>query len=174
MQRRPASSDWIGTPNSRHSSAEAFALARLQRISPPRYVQSWQTPKRRCDPLAATVVSTWCKAWCISVRSFASSESTARTRTSNGSRASALLPLFVSRRLTLRLSALDRCRTKYPPASKCLDRLRSGASGGRLKFRKCRRGLGERIGAGEVAEGHPLGRAEVAVIALGVHRPPQQ
>src|SRR5262245_8204713 len=28
--------------------------------------------------------------------------------------------LFVSRRLTLRLSALDRCRTKYPPASSAL------------------------------------------------------
>ena len=54
---------------------------------------------------------------CITVCSLASSESTARTRTSNGSRASAFLPLFVSRRLTLRPSASDRCRTKYPPAS---------------------------------------------------------
>ena len=48
---------------------------------------------------------------------FASSESTARTRTSNGSRAALFLPLFVRRSLTLRRSALDRCRTKYPSAS---------------------------------------------------------
>ena len=43
-----------------------------------------------------------------------------------------------------------------------------------MKLRKCRRGLGERIGAGEVAERHPLGRAEFAVIALGLHKPPHQ
>src|SRR5436190_612288 len=110
----------IGTPNSRHLRAEGLALVRLQHISPPRCVQSWQTPKRRCAPLAATVVSTWCRVWFIAVCSLASSESTARTRTSNGSRASAFLPLFVSRRVTLRPSASDRCRTKYPPASSAL------------------------------------------------------
>ena len=63
---------------------------------------------------------------------------------------------------------------QVPTCLKCLDRLRSGATGGRLKLRKCRRGLGERIGAGEVAERHPLGGAEFAVIALGLHKPPHQ
>src|SRR5262245_46054896 len=58
--RRPASSDWIGTPNIRHSRAEELALVGLRHISRPRYAQSWQTPKRRCAPLAATVVSTLC------------------------------------------------------------------------------------------------------------------
>src|ERR1700704_2636260 len=42
-----ASAGSIGTPNSRHLRAEGLALVRLQQISPPRYVQSWQTPKRR-------------------------------------------------------------------------------------------------------------------------------
>jgi len=46
-------------------------------------------------PLAATVVSTWCRAWCIAVRSFASSLSTARTRTSNGSRADVHMHIHV-------------------------------------------------------------------------------
>src|SRR5262249_33196128 len=100
--RRSTSSGSIGTPSSRHLGAAELALVRLQRVSPLTYVQSWQTPKRRCAPLAAKVVSTWCRAWCIAVRSFASSKSTARTRTSNGSRASAFFPLLVSRRLTLR------------------------------------------------------------------------
>src|SRR5262249_19649873 len=118
--RRSTSSGSIGTPSSRHLGAEELALVRLQRVSPLRYVQSWQIPKRRCAPLVAKVVSTWCRAWCIAVRSFASSKSTARTRTSNGSRASAFFPLLVSRRLTLRLSAFDRRRTKYPPASSAL------------------------------------------------------
>ena len=63
---------------------------------------------------------------------------------------------------------------QVPTCLKCLDRLRSGATGGRLKLRKCRRGPGERIGAGEVAERHPLGGAEFAVIALGLHKPPHQ
>ena len=85
----------------------------LHQISSPRYVQSWQTPKHRCAPLAATVVSTWCRAWCIDTCSFASSASTAPTRTSNGSRASAFLPLLVSRRLTLRPSAFDRVIEEY-------------------------------------------------------------
>src|SRR4029450_5337481 len=58
---------------------------------------------------------------------------------------------------------------QVPTCLKCLDRLRSGATGGRLKLRKCRRSPGERIGAGEVAERHPLGGTEFAVIALGLH-----
>jgi hypothetical protein len=63
---------------------------------------------------------------------------------------------------------------QVPTCLKCLDRLRSGATGGRLKLRECRRGPGERIGAGEVAKRHPLGGAEFAVIALGLHKPPCQ
>src|SRR5262249_1563469 len=61
--------------------------------------------------------------------------------------------------------------------STCLKRLnglRCGATGRRLKFRKCRRGAGERVSAGEEAERHPLGGAEFAVIALGLHEPPDQ
>ena len=50
-------------------------------------------------------------------RGATSSEFTALTRTSNGSRATASLPLSLNRRLTLRPSAADRRRTKYPPAS---------------------------------------------------------
>src|ERR1700686_672623 len=52
----------------------------------------------------------------MAVCSSASSEPTARTRTSNGSRAITSLPLSVKRRVTLRPSAGDRCRTRYPPA----------------------------------------------------------
>src|SRR5437879_11857179 len=78
------------------------------------------TTIRRCAPLVARVDSTWCRARRIAVRSVASSESTARTRTSNGSRASAFLPLLVNSRLTLRPSVLNGCRTKYPPASSAL------------------------------------------------------
>src|SRR5262249_43523262 len=51
--RRSTSSDSIGTPSSRHSGADELALARLQRVAPLRYTQSWQTPKRRRAPLAA-------------------------------------------------------------------------------------------------------------------------
>src|SRR5262249_38089582 len=109
---------------------------------------------------------------CIAVCTFTSSKSTARTRTSNGSRASAFFPLLVSRRLTpVRLRSLS---DQVPTCLKCLDRLRSGATGGRLKLRKCRRGPGEPIGAGEVAKRHPLGGAEFAVIALRLHKPPYQ
>jgi len=63
---------------------------------------------------------------------------------------------------------------QIPTCLKCLDGLRRGATGGRLKRRECRRGPGERIGAGEVAERHPLGGTEFAVIALGLHKPPRQ
>src|SRR5262249_52219024 len=63
---------------------------------------------------------------------------------------------------------------QVPTCLKCLDRLRSGATGSRLKLRKCRRGPRERIGADEVAKRHPLGGAEFAVIALGLHKPPRQ
>ena len=103
-QRRPASSGSIGTPNSRHSRADRVGLSR--------YSQSRQIPKCRCSPLAATMVSTRRRAPCIAVCSSGSSESTARTRASNGSRAIASLPLSVNRRATLRPSASDRCRTK--------------------------------------------------------------
>src|SRR5262249_27839366 len=59
---------------------------------------------------------------------------------------------------------------QVPTCLKCLDSLRRSATGGRLKRRECRRGSGEGIGAGEVAERHPLGGAEFAVIALSLHR----
>src|SRR5260221_9759251 len=63
---------------------------------------------------------------------------------------------------------------QVPTCLKRLDGLRCGATGGRLKLRECRRGPGERIGAGEVAERHPLGGTEFTVIALGLHKPPRQ
>src|SRR3989442_14793171 len=50
---------------------------------------------------------------------------------------------------------------QVPTCLKCLDRLRSGATGGRLKLRECRGGPGERISAGGVAEGLTLGRGEL-------------
>ena len=43
-----------------------------------------------------------------------------------------------------------------------------------MKFRECRRGPGERVCAGEEAQRHPLGRAEFAIIALGLHEPAHQ
>ena len=43
-----------------------------------------------------------------------------------------------------------------------------------MKLRECRRGPGESVCAGEEAERHPLGRAEFAVIAMGLHKPPYQ
>ena len=100
--------------------AEEPVLGRLPHISLPKCVQSAQTPICRRAPLVARVDSTWCRARRIAVRPVVSSESTARTRISNGSRASAFLPLLVSRRLTLRPSVLNCCRTKYPPASSAL------------------------------------------------------
>jgi len=60
---------------------------------------------------------------------------------------------------------------QVPICLKCLDGLRSGATGGRLKLGESRWVPGERIGAGEVAERHPLGGTEFAVIALGLHEP---
>jgi hypothetical protein len=88
-------SDWIGTPSSWHSAAEGLAPIRLRHIFPSRYVQSGQTPKRRCAPL-----NSWCRAWCIVVRSFASSESKA-AREPRTDRVQALfLPLIVRRRLS--------------------------------------------------------------------------
>src|SRR6266404_5557251 len=93
-----------------HSAAERLVLGRLPHISLPKCVQSWQTPICRRAPLVARVDSTWCRARRIAVRSVVSSESCAST----------FLPLLVSRRLTLRPSALNGCRTKYPPASSAL------------------------------------------------------
>jgi hypothetical protein len=63
---------------------------------------------------------------------------------------------------------------QVPTCLKCPDGLRRGATGGRLKCRECRWGPGEGIGAGEVAERHPLRGAKFAVIALGLHKPPYQ
>ena len=63
---------------------------------------------------------------------------------------------------------------QVPTSLKRLDGLRCGATGRRLKFRECRRGPGERVRAGEEAQRHPLGRAEFAVIALGLHEPAHQ
>jgi hypothetical protein len=63
---------------------------------------------------------------------------------------------------------------QVPTCLKRLDGLRCGATGRRLKFRECRRGPGERVGAGEEAERHPLGGAEFALIAVGLHKPPHQ
>ena len=58
------------------SAGRSGELVELQRVFPPRYAQSWQIPKCRCAPLAATVVSTWWRTSCIAVCSSASSEST--------------------------------------------------------------------------------------------------
>ena len=63
---------------------------------------------------------------------------------------------------------------QVPTCLKRLDGLCCGATGRRLKFRECRRGPGERVGAGEEAQRHPLGGAEFAVIALGLHEPSHQ
>jgi hypothetical protein len=60
---------------------------------------------------------------------------------------------------------------QVPTCLKCLDDLRCGATGGRLKLGESRWIPGERIGAGEIAERHPLGGTEFAVIALGLHEP---
>ncbi|MGA8614268.1 MAG: hypothetical protein WB760_21855 [Xanthobacteraceae bacterium] len=57
---------------------------------------------------------------------------------------------------------------------KRLDGLRCGAPRRRLKFCEGRRGPGERVGAGEEAKRHPLGGAELAFIAVGLHEPPHQ
>jgi hypothetical protein len=63
---------------------------------------------------------------------------------------------------------------QVPACLKRLNGLCCGAAGCRLKFRECRRGPGERVGAGEEAERHPLGGAEFAVVALGLHKPAHQ
>jgi len=60
---------------------------------------------------------------------------------------------------------------QVPTCLKCLDGLRCGATGGRLKLGESRWVPRERIGAGEVAERHPLGGTEFAVIAFGLHEP---
>src|SRR4030081_43870 len=161
----------MGTPRSRHSTAEGPVLGRLPHISLPKCVQSGQTPIRRRAPLVARVDSTWCRARRIAVRSVASSESTARTRTSNGSRASAFLPLLVSRRLTLRPSVLNGCRTKYPPASSALMAFVAVPRGVALNFAKCGGVPREWVATREDPEPHPLGRTEFAVIALSLYEP---
>jgi hypothetical protein len=60
---------------------------------------------------------------------------------------------------------------QVPTRFKRLNGLCCGAAGCRLKFRECRRGPRERVGTGEEAERHPLGRTEFAVIALSLYEP---
>ena len=60
---------------------------------------------------------------------------------------------------------------QVPTRFKRLNGLCRGAAGCRLKFRQCRRGPRERVGTGEEAERHPLGRTEFAVIALSLYEP---
>lgn len=60
---------------------------------------------------------------------------------------------------------------QVPTRFKRLNGLCRGAAGCRLKFRECRRGPRERVGTGEEAERHPLGRTEFAVIALSLYEP---
>jgi hypothetical protein len=57
---------------------------------------------------------------------------------------------------------------------KHLDGLRCGATGRCLKIRERGRGPGERVGASKKAERHPLGGAEIALIAVGLHKPPYE
>jgi hypothetical protein len=61
---------------------------------------------------------------------------------------------------------------QVPNCLKRLDGLGCSAAGRRLKFRECRWVPGELVSSGEEAERHPLGGAEFAVIALGLHKPP--
>src|SRR5438132_1445635 len=56
------------------SSGRSGELVELQQVFPPRYAQSWQIPKCRCAPLAATVVSTWWRASCIAASPSKSTE----------------------------------------------------------------------------------------------------
>src|SRR5262249_56126168 len=63
---------------------------------------------------------------------------------------------------------------QIPPRLKRLDGLRCGATGRCLKFRERGRGPGERVGAGKKAERHPLGGAEFALVAVGLHKPPDE
>src|SRR5258706_4956800 len=60
---------------------------------------------------------------------------------------------------------------QVPTRFKRLNGLCRGAAGCRLKFRECRRGPRERVGTGEEAKRHPLGRTEFAVIALSLYEP---
>jgi len=66
----------------------------------------------------------------------------------------------------IRLGSLS---DQVPTCFERLDGLRCGATSGRLKLRECRWGSGKWVSAGEVAERHPLGGTEFAVIALGLH-----
>src|SRR5712672_3389085 len=60
---------------------------------------------------------------------------------------------------------------QVPTRFKRLNGLCCGAAGCRLKFREGRRGSRERVGTGEEAERHPLGRTEFAIIALSLYEP---
>ena len=61
-----------------------------------------------------------------------------------------------------------------PTCLKCLNGLCCGARVRRLKFRAMPTGRGERVGADEEAQRHPLGRTSSAVIVLGLHEPTLQ
>jgi hypothetical protein len=63
---------------------------------------------------------------------------------------------------------------QIPTRLKRLNGLRCGAAGRRLKFRKRRRGPREGVGASKKAERHPLGGAEFALVAVGLHKPPHE
>ena len=62
---------------------------------------------------------------------------------------------------------------QVPACHKRLDGLSGGAARGRLKLGEGGGRPGERVRAGEEPQRHPLGRAEVAVIGLGLHEPAQ-
>ena len=63
---------------------------------------------------------------------------------------------------------------QIPTRLKRLDGLRCGATGRCLKVRERGRGPGERVGASKKAERHPLGGAEFALVAVGLHKPPHE
>ena len=157
-QRRPASSGSIGTPNSRHLRAEGRALVRLQHISPPRYVQSWQIPSadgpHSQRPWSARGAGLRCIEVCSSGR--ASPRRAPELRTD---RAQSLLYLCSSigdYASPIRLGSLS---DQVPTRLKRLNGLRCGATGRRLKFRECRRvprelsSLGRRNGAPSIGQG---------------------
>jgi len=125
------------------SGPQGPCSAGCRTISPPKCVQSWQTPICRRAPLVARVDSTWCRARRIAVRSVVSSEIYgAHQKLRNGSRTSAFLPLLVSRRLTLRPVRLEWLsdQVTHPASSAlmaCVVRVPRVVA---LKFRECRRG----------------------------------
>ena len=63
---------------------------------------------------------------------------------------------------------------QVPTCLKRLDGLCRGAARCRLKLGEGGGCPGERVGAGEEAQRHPLGGAEFAIIAFGLHEPAHQ